>query len=591
MQAQPGRPGRDRRVTARFMLPTCRASPILTLWSTACSARWRSSGRLGASSSGDAGTPAARPPPRRGRRVVPVRHTDRRSVGDDPPRTAGKALQNIVLRVRRALEPDRTGPSRILVTEPGGYRLVTEALRVDAQRFEATGPLGVRAAGRTRARRAARGPGAMARRGVRRPRRTRRWWSPRRAGSAELRAVGARELGRGRARRRRRVPTSWPSWSGWWSSTPCASGCGRCSSARSTARVGRGRRSARWRGPGRCCRQSLGVDPGPELQGRCTSGSWRRTRGWRGRPEPRAPSRRSCGGARACSSVARTSWRFCGTCGSVSPPDSSSVCTSHCGDRPARAPQRLAAELAAEAAASGAEVAFVASPRVRDRRGLRNRPWRTVGAAAARAFAGVGGAGISGSRRRAGARASTAEGSRPGRSRRSTCRRSDVEELRQVVAPIVPSSLVDEVVGEVWEAVRRFAGSCPSPRHCSSSAPDGGAGADSAALRGLRGGDASRGQGRDGRERARPHRPRRRRATGWSRGLITVAWPAGVRPGRVGWFAGRERLVAEMLARLPGSAALAVVGASGSGKSSAVGAGLVASLRDGRLPGARRWTC
>ena len=55
------------------------------------------------------------------------------------------------------------------------------------------------------------------------------------------------------------------------------------------------------------------------------------------------------------------------------------------------------------------------------------------------------------------------------------------------------------------------------------------------------------------------------------------------------WFAGRERLVAELVARCSGSSCLAVLGASGSGKSSAVRAGLLAGLADGQLPGSAAW--
>ncbi len=55
------------------------------------------------------------------------------------------------------------------------------------------------------------------------------------------------------------------------------------------------------------------------------------------------------------------------------------------------------------------------------------------------------------------------------------------------------------------------------------------------------------------------------------------------------WFAGRERLVAELLARIAGTTCLAVIGASGSGKSSAVRAGLLAGLTDGQLPGSAGW--
>jgi WD40 repeat protein/class 3 adenylate cyclase len=55
------------------------------------------------------------------------------------------------------------------------------------------------------------------------------------------------------------------------------------------------------------------------------------------------------------------------------------------------------------------------------------------------------------------------------------------------------------------------------------------------------------------------------------------------------WFFGRERLVADLVARLAGATLLGVVGPSGSGKSSAVRAGLVPALRAGVLPGSDRW--
>jgi WD40 repeat protein/class 3 adenylate cyclase len=54
-------------------------------------------------------------------------------------------------------------------------------------------------------------------------------------------------------------------------------------------------------------------------------------------------------------------------------------------------------------------------------------------------------------------------------------------------------------------------------------------------------------------------------------------------------FFGRERLVGELAARTVGAGLLAVVGASGSGKSSVIAAGLLPSLRAGLLPGSERW--
>lgn len=56
------------------------------------------------------------------------------------------------------------------------------------------------------------------------------------------------------------------------------------------------------------------------------------------------------------------------------------------------------------------------------------------------------------------------------------------------------------------------------------------------------------------------------------------------------FFFGRERLVTEMVARLVGSPLLGIVGASGSGKSSVLRAGLLAELAQGVLPGSAAWT-
>ncbi|MGH8929952.1 MAG: hypothetical protein ACRDZO_04775 [Egibacteraceae bacterium] len=55
------------------------------------------------------------------------------------------------------------------------------------------------------------------------------------------------------------------------------------------------------------------------------------------------------------------------------------------------------------------------------------------------------------------------------------------------------------------------------------------------------------------------------------------------------WFFGRQRLVVELVVRLSEAPFLAVVGPSGSGKSSALRAGLMPAVRDGALPGADVW--
>jgi DNA-binding SARP family transcriptional activator/WD40 repeat protein/energy-coupling factor transporter ATP-binding protein EcfA2 len=55
------------------------------------------------------------------------------------------------------------------------------------------------------------------------------------------------------------------------------------------------------------------------------------------------------------------------------------------------------------------------------------------------------------------------------------------------------------------------------------------------------------------------------------------------------WFFGRERLVAEIVAHLATRPVIAIVGASGSGKSSLVRAGVLPALAEGALPGSERW--
>jgi DNA-binding SARP family transcriptional activator/WD40 repeat protein len=55
------------------------------------------------------------------------------------------------------------------------------------------------------------------------------------------------------------------------------------------------------------------------------------------------------------------------------------------------------------------------------------------------------------------------------------------------------------------------------------------------------------------------------------------------------FFFGRERAVAELVARLAAAPCVAIVGASGSGKSSLLRAGLLPALRSGALPGSEGW--
>jgi DNA-binding SARP family transcriptional activator/WD40 repeat protein len=72
---------------------------------------------------------------------------------------------------------------------------------------------------------------------------------------------------------------------------------------------------------------------------------------------------------------------------------------------------------------------------------------------------------------------------------------------------------------------------------------------------------------------------------------VTCPWKGLVAYGVADapWFAGRERLVAELLTRMASARLVALVGGSGSGKSSLLHAGLLASLQAGALPGSERW--
>ena len=64
---------------------------------------------------------------------------------------------------------------------------------------------------------------------------------------------------------------------------------------------------------------------------------------------------------------------------------------------------------------------------------------------------------------------------------------------------------------------------------------------------------------------------------------------ASFEPVDADYFFGRERLVAELIARLVGARFLGIVGPSGSGKSSVLRAGLLPALAGGVLPGSGAW--
>ena len=72
-------------------------------------------------------------------------------------------------------------------------------------------------------------------------------------------------------------------------------------------------------------------------------------------------------------------------------------------------------------------------------------------------------------------------------------------------------------------------------------------------------------------------------------GICPFKGLASFEPVDADYFFGRERLVAELVARLVGARFLGIVGPSGSGKSSVLRAGLLPALAGGVLPGSEGW--
>jgi WD40 repeat protein/tRNA A-37 threonylcarbamoyl transferase component Bud32 len=74
-----------------------------------------------------------------------------------------------------------------------------------------------------------------------------------------------------------------------------------------------------------------------------------------------------------------------------------------------------------------------------------------------------------------------------------------------------------------------------------------------------------------------------------AQGICPFKGLASFEPADADYFFGRERLVAELVARLVGAGFLGIVGPSGSGKSSVLRAGLLPALAGGVLPGSEGW--
>ncbi|MFC7725445.1 BTAD domain-containing putative transcriptional regulator [Nocardioides sp. GCM10028917] len=504
--------------------------------------------------------------------------------GDDPPRTAGKALQNIVLRVRRALEPDRTGPSRVLVTERGGYRLVVDPLGVDAGRFEAM----VRSASALRAdaraaelynalglwRGEAYGEFTEAPFVVAEARRLSelRMTAVEGWGEAELAAGPRPDLVAELERHVAEHPLRERLWSLLVRALYRQGRQGEALGALARARA--------------VLADELGVDPGPELTDlhERVLAQDPRLKG-RSAPVPVPQElRRGTGvlvGREDELAVLRDLW------------ERTAAGQQHGTHVAVRGPagagaRRLVAELAAEVASSGAEVAYSAFPGADSPSALLTPSEKAPGPRLLVLPPSVDAPGTGSDP------LLVISIGPPG----SDPRGADVvldlpplgrEELRRVVAPIVPPLLLDEVMDEVCQ----HAAGLPGRARKLATAAVQRRMAEQVRTSAVRAGQAAAtlAEARDEMTANVLGLTEHDEAT-WRDGVGSSPWPGllAYGPAESAWFAGRERLVAEMLARLPGSTALAVVGASGSGKSSVVGAGLVASLREGRLPGSAGWT-
>lgn len=493
----------------------------------------------------------------------------------DPPRTAAKSLQTYVLRLRNALEPGRGASPQLIITEGAGYRLAVDPQSVDAHRFIRLAALGRRALAEGRAEAAAatlrealgmwRGPAyagfeqtAFGEAEARRLEELRLLSLEDRV-SAELDLGRAPELAAELEALVHRHPLRERAW---------------CLLVTALFRAGRQADAlaacARARG---VLAEELGIDPGPELralQARVLAQDPTLRGPRRGDAVPPALLRRPGPfvGRPAELAALRDGWARVvrGT----------PVILALRGP-PGSGRTRLAAEFAAEVAQHGAVVEYgeevPTSPPAAPTLNVVTRPVVHLPDGAARLVVVL---------------ASPGTPVPPG---------AEVIDLgplpsdavRELVASYVDPADVDEATAYVlresggWPAriqdeslawARRRA----AERVDVAASRTGLARADLAAVRAELADTVA-----DLREvdlRAEPPEPDR---CPW-RGL--AAYEVSDAP----WFAGRERLIAELVARMAGSRLVGVVGASGSGKSSLVRAGLLAALASGSLPGSDGWT-
>ncbi len=509
-------------------------------------------------------------------RMVPTSDLIDSLWGEQPPRSAAKSLQTYVLRLRNALEPGRNGSPTVLVTEGPGYRLVMERSAVDAERFAALVALGRRALADGRAEAAAatlsdaldlwRGPAYAGFEATTFGRAEARRLSDMRLAALEDRCAAELELGKSSAvvPELERLLGEYPLSERLWSLLVLG-----------LYRSGRqGDALAAYDRAREVLAEQLGVDPGPELRelhGRVLAQDPKLAAPRRAPslPPGLAETADPMVGRDSELSALREAWRQAQAGGSVT--------VFLRGPKGAGA-TRLAAALAQEVVHSGGVVVLLDG----DDQG---RPARTDVPTLLVADH-VEPPRIGGSTLLlvlAGAQASTSEAARV-----IDLRPLDGEAVRAVVGQYVDAVAVESVTREVVAATRGWPGAvhAAAVNHARNAAVRR---VEAAAQLTDRSSAALASARADLTEGVVALNETVRRVPAGDTGMCPWRGLAWYDVGDAAWFAGRERLVAELVSRLAGTRFLGVVGASGGGKSSAVRAGLLAALADDVLPGSGTW--
>jgi DNA-binding SARP family transcriptional activator/WD40 repeat protein len=509
-----------------------------------------------------------------GGRLVPSRELIDTLWADQPPASAAKSLQTFVLRLRNILEPDRHGSPTLLLTDGPGYRLAIDPAQVDAERFTRLARIGERALAEGRPEHAAdtlaeamalwRGPAYAGFEGADFAQSEARRLDEMRLGATEARLAAELAVGRATAAvpELERLVGEHPMRERLWEMLVAALyRAGRQGDALSAYERARS-----------VLAEELGVDPGPGLRAV-------HARVLAHDPSLGAPTVRT-----ALPPELRPPPELVGREEELARLRDAWQAGLREGPRTVviRGPEgagasALAATLAAEVAREGAEVRYHCAASPHDIHFTVEGPVLLV-ADHAESF---GPATLT-------VRLTGRLGSVPNGAEVLELEPLSPEEVRRVVADYVPA----DVATKVSEEILTRTGGWPGPVHE--------AALDAARERAVQRVEvAAATTGSSSTELAQA-RAELAESVELLRDTTVDAEPAdpGVCPWRglasyevddARWFAGRERLVAELLARLAGSRLLCLVGASGSGKSSALRAGLLAALASDVLPGSGGW--